>query len=605
MLGFNPNPNLRRKAVFRRFIRRNKILIILFILLALVGTGFGGLWAYGKFKNRQSNHLTRLAQEYVAKGQLNEARMALETAIRLKHNNPVALRLLARIQGAQGTGSAALASYQKLAESGALTLQDLSTFAVAAAREGDWALAERLADSAARGGNPVLRHMLRAELLTSKKDFAGAEAEIRLAMEVDKSDSSKAALARFLIASRLNNETAPEILELLRGLSGRSDGLGAEALASAISSNLVPIDEAPAWIAALRAHPSTKPQFLLLADTADIKLNPQSKAVIAQKTAQRLSGASLEERAAGMQWLMLIQEPALASSMLTRDEALQHRETLTLWLDSNALQKRWDVIIDTLAQPNVVLPSHFQKLYRGRSLIAMGRTDEGRASYAEAFNETSGSDREFLETLAYLAMANEDAMFEQGLKQVLANPDKVETAMRALVPAVQSRRDAARVRRVYEVASASPALANNLTIKNDLDYLSLLLGMPVDSAQIALRSQANPRDFSFRVTNALALLRAGQSKQALQELENCEPDVHVASLAPHQQVVVVAALAVNGRRKEAISVASLIPPMALNDQEVKLLQTYLADPQPAPTSNPTSNPSKTTTPSKKPNPKKK
>jgi hypothetical protein len=280
---------------------------------------------------------------------------------------------------------------------------------------------------------------------------------------------------------------------------------------------------------------------------------------------------------------------------------LQRRETLTLWLDSNALQKRWDVIIDTLAQPNVVLPSHFQKLYRGRSLIAMGRTDEGRASYAEAFNETSGSDREFLETLAYLAMANEDAMFEQGLKQVLANPDKVETTMRALVPAVQSRRDAARVRRVYEVASTSPALANTLTIKNDLDYLSLLLGMPVDSAQIALRSQANPRDFSFRVTNALALIRAGQSKQALQELENCEPDVHVASLAPHQQVVVVAALAVNGRRKEAISVASLIPPMALNDQEVKLLQTYLADPQPAPSSNQ----GKATTPSKKPNQKKK
>ncbi len=520
--------------------------------------------------------------------------MGLETALRLEPGNAQALRLLARLRGAQGAGAESLDAMRRLADSGQLTLEDLSAYAAAAAREGDWALAERLADAAARGGNPVLRHLLRAELLASKDDLAGAEAELRAAAEVDKSGNGKAALARFLITSRLDGETAPEVLEMLRSLSARPDQIGAEALGGAISKGLVPRNELPAWIASLRAHPKTNPQLLLLADTTEIQLNPGSKADIAKKTADRLRTAQLRDRAAGLQWLVGLGEPALAASLLTRDEALQSRETLSVWLDALSLQKDWAAILEALDQPANPLPKHLQSLYKARSLAALDRAPESSAAYQQAYDESQADKEDFLETLAYLALAGQTQLFESGLQQSLAKPDLAEPALRALIPAVTRQRDAAKTRRIYELAAAIPSLAENPTLQNDSDYLALLLGQPVDLEKISTRSASNPRDFSFRVTAALALLQDGRGKEALELLENCEPDVHVASLPPHQKTIVAASLAAAGRREEALQVASMLSPGSLSVQEFELLRDHLAPAEKTPAA-----PPKTKTPSKK------
>jgi hypothetical protein len=60
--------------------------------------------------------------------------------------------MLARLREAQGSGQEAMEAMRRLSESGQLTLDDLSTYSMMAARNGDSALAERLADAAARGG---------------------------------------------------------------------------------------------------------------------------------------------------------------------------------------------------------------------------------------------------------------------------------------------------------------------------------------------------------------------------------------------------------------------------------------------------------------------
>lgn len=536
----------------------------------------GGMWAFGKLERRQSRKLVAQATEYLKEGKTEAARMGLETALRLEPGNAQALRLLARLRGAQGAGAESLDAMRRLADSGQLTLEDLSAYAAAAAREGDWALAERLADAAARGGNPVLRHLLRAELLGSKNDLAGAETELRSAAEVDKSGNGKAALARFLIAHRLNGETAPEILEMLRSLSARPDQIGAEALAGAISKGLVPRNELPAWIASLRSHPKTTPQLLLLADNTEILLDPESKSAIATKTAERLRTAPPGDRAAGLQWLVGLGEPALATSLLAQEEALQSRETLSLWLDALSLQNQWAAILQALEQPANPLPKHLQSLYRARALAALDRAPESAAAYELAYREAQGKTEEFLETLAYLALAGQTHLFESGLRQNLDDPDLAETTLRTLIPAVSRQRDAEKTKRLYDLAATVPSLAENAALQNDRDHLALLLDQPVDHEKISTRSKANPRDFSFRVTAALALLRAGRGKQALDLLEDCEPDVHVASLPPHQKTVVAAALAASGRREEALQVASMLAPQVLSAQEFEMLKTHLA-----------------------------
>ena len=577
-----------------------RLLFPLLILVVLCVAAYASYWAYGKLKGRQSRHLTKMATEYLQKNKVAEAEMSLQTAVRLKPNNAEALRVLARLQGATGKGPQSLETWQKLAASGGITLDDLAQYSMAASREGDQALAERLANAAAAGGNTVFKHVLRANFLLSKNDIPGAEAEFRQAVEVDTTGNSRAMLARFLLTRRLNAETAPEIREMLRELSKRPDAVGLEALTAAITRGLVPPAELPVWISALRQHPKSTAQALLLADAADIQLQPETKPTVVAKMLERMKGASLEDRARGLQFLLRMEEPAQAASLLARDEALKNRETLSLWLDAQSLTKNWPAVLDALSQPNLPLARHLTKLYRGRALLMSGKEAEGRAAFAEALQETEGSKAEFLETLAYLNLVGEDQLFDQGLQRALSDPETAKESFLRILPSVASRRDAARTRRAYEMAAAaSPELANDLTLQNDMAYLDLLLGLPVDIKKTAFLSEANPRDFSFRATHALALLKAGKNKEALSLLENCEPDIHVASLPPHQKAIVAIALAANGRRNEALGTASLLPPQQLSMQEFELVRSYLAQLETAATPTPTPATPKKEAPKKK------
>jgi thioredoxin-like negative regulator of GroEL len=573
----------------------------LLVLLLLAVTCGAGYWAYGKFKTRQSKHLATLANEYLRKGNMTEAAMSLETALRLQPKNVEVLRLLAQVQGSRGDGAKSLESWRKLAESGVLSIQDLSQYSVTAAREGDWALAERLASVAAGGGNTALGHLLRSDLLFSKNDLPGAEAELRMAIETDVAGTSQAALARFLLAHRLNAETAPEILEILQGLSKRPDAIGVEAVTTAMTRGLVPPADLPDWIATLRNNPKSTGQALLLADNIEIQTKPSSKSAVLEKMLQRMQGASLQDRTAGAKFLLLMKEPKQAVDLLTRDEALKQREILSLWLQAQSLSQNWPAILDALAQPNLPLPEFLKKLFLGSALVMSGQVAEGRALYSEGLQIASSDHAEFLEALAYISLIGEDQVFDQGLQQLLSNSDNAKDSFLRLLPSVLMRRDAIRTRRAYEIAAAtSPELANDLTLQNDMNFLGLLLNLPVDQKNVAFLCEANPRDFAFRATRALSLLKAGKNKEALTLLENCEPDIHVTALTPSHKALLAAAFVANNRRNDARSVMALLAPQQLSIQEIKFLQTYLNDTKTEPTPAESSPETK-----KKPNPKKK
>ena len=269
----------------------------LLLVVAVLGVGAGGaLWAKGKLERRQSRKLTTMATEYLREGKGEEARMGLQAALRLEPRNAEALRLGARLRLAEGANAEALEALRQLTESGQLGFEDLTLYATLAAREGDTALADRLVNSAAAGGNAVLRHLLRAQVKAAGNDPAGAEKELREAVALDESGEAGLFLARFLMSRRLNAETAPEVLALLKKFSGRPDRLGAEALAQGLSAGVVPPEELEGWISALRSHPEVNAQGLLLADGVEIRLRPATKSQVVGRMAARLQGKPLAER---------------------------------------------------------------------------------------------------------------------------------------------------------------------------------------------------------------------------------------------------------------------------------------------------------------------
>jgi Tfp pilus assembly protein PilF len=388
---------VRGRRVLRSWIFRGLV-----VLALLGGMGYAGLWAFGKLERRQSRKLTAMSTEYLKEGQGQAARMGLETALRLDPKNAQALRMLARLRETQGAGLEAIDSMRRLSESGQMTLDDLSAYAVMAARQGDMPLAERLANAAAQGGNPVLRHLLRAEVGLTKNNPEEAEKELRAAAEEDKSGTVRISLARFLISQGLTAESAGEVFQILSEVTKRQDALGAEALAMGLRSGVVPRGEAPKWIAAARSHPAAGPRVWAAADMVEIALKPESKGDVTRRAAERMQGKPVEERVALMAWAMQVGEPQVASGLITPEEALKVAGVFSVWLDSLSMQGRWDEVSAALAREGQPLPGFLAELYRGRALVERGKVKEGRQAYAKALEAAYAKREDFIQAVAYL-----------------------------------------------------------------------------------------------------------------------------------------------------------------------------------------------------------
>ena len=98
--------------------RRIPIRLILLCLLLLAGLLVGLKWSYDQFRKFQSTRLDAVALSYIKINKISEAKMTLETALRLNPKDPTALRLQLNLQKMDGKADASLSSYQQLARSG-------------------------------------------------------------------------------------------------------------------------------------------------------------------------------------------------------------------------------------------------------------------------------------------------------------------------------------------------------------------------------------------------------------------------------------------------------------------------------------------------------
>jgi len=394
--GLRIPPNFWR-PFFRRYVW-----IILGTALLLFGLKTCGEFVHKKWTTRQSNQLTVEADVRIREGRATEARMALETALRLNPANTSALRSLAALQTAEGRFPDAMKTWQKIVDAGALTFADLPTYARLAAETQDWEITKRLVDATKVGGSPALPHLLQAELSSIRGDHDDAERSLRAAYSLEGGRETRSALARFLLVHKNTRENSAEILGLLRELSLEQSELGALALASALENNLVPDQETSKWISDLNRHPKATPSMLLVAESARLRLDPASRPIVAAKVFSRLGNESLDARAAGVQWLLAADEPDLAARLVTRKEALARPDLLVKWLDALSASGRREEILDVLADSSNPLPSIQSRLYEANTLKLLGRTAESDALNRQILSENSSNPSATLKILTCL-----------------------------------------------------------------------------------------------------------------------------------------------------------------------------------------------------------
>ena len=565
---------------------RRTLLIVIGVIGVLVAIYFG----YRQLRKIQSQRLTTMALSYLKENKVKEAKMSLQTALRLSPTNPVALRLQARLMQVQGESGESLATYSQLARSGKMSLADLRPYASTAERQGDPALADRLASAAAQN-NPLLGHLIKADLLVIRKQPDAAVEELRTAIKEDAGDKNHAAdMARrelvTLLMTRMSAaspdqfaKNRADVLDLLRELGSRETPLGPESLVMALQSGVIPPAERAAWIQRLRSHPKATPELLLVADAASIQSDPSQKGAVVAAMLARVKSAPLELRLAAARLLIELQDPTDAAALISREEALKNAPTFGLWMQAMRMTGHDAELLAALALPSNPLPPHLRDLFRAEELKRTGDGEKGEEAFRKAYDDHvihGSKDPERLQSLIILSGDGEQELFEKGYVMLLADPAKAQMTLNAVKQGIRSQRDSAKLLRVLELASASPSLAGSLALQNDLDHTRLLMNQQVDFAQVKSRMEANPNEFAFRVTEALAMIKEGSSTKALEVLESIEAEVDATRLPPDQMAVLAMAMAAYGEQKKAASLLSASRKDLLSEQEIALLKAAFA-----------------------------
>jgi hypothetical protein len=567
----------------------------LLIVIGVLGTLAALYFGYHQLRKIQSRRLTAMAVSYLKENKVPEAKMSLQTALRLSPSNPQALRLQARLNQVQGQGGESLSSYSQLARSGKMSLGDLRPYASLAERQGDHVLADRLA-SAASKNSPLLGHLIKADLLVIRKQPDIAAEELREAIKEGSKEGSKenpAAVdqARMDLVKALSihhpddppeqiQKNQQEAFALIQELGSRPNELGAASLVTAIRSGIVPSAELPVWITRLRAHPKVTPEMLLFADAVTIQSDPAQKDAVIAAMISRVKSAPPKERFAAAQLLIEMQDPSDAAGLIKSDEALQSAASFALWMQAKRMSGHDDEVLKALSQSGNPLPAHVRDLDRAALLRKLHGDNEAKAAYEMAYNDHvlhGTNDKERLETVVMLSATGEQGLAEQGEKFLLADSSASEARLHTLSDGMRYTHDSAKLLKLLELASASPSLATNLKLQNDLDYQRLLLGQSVDLEHLRARVAGNPNEFAFRVTEAVALMKAGKNSEALGVLENIEADVDATKLPPSQMAVLAAAMAANGDQKKASALMSLCRGDFLTKEEIALVKEAFAN----------------------------
>jgi tetratricopeptide (TPR) repeat protein len=336
---------------------------------------------------------------------------------------------------------------------------------------------------------------------------------------------------------------------------------------------MAPAESRAEFVAKIRAHPKRSERILLLADTAEIAIDPAALPRVAENLVGRLKKGKPEDRIIAAMWLNSQGRPREALELIPPEEAISNAAALRTWLDSAAALGEWDAMIGVLARKDVPLPPHMVRVYTARALKMDGRSAEGEAAYRAALEEFRDKPQETVEVLEYLQRSGEYGIFNEGFKAGMEKPSEAFDMVARLVPVVLDARDSARMREVLGMALASPNLSDAVPLLNDAAYLDLVLGRPVDGDSLRARLKEFPKDPAIFFTLALERLRNGNAREALAMIEQANPDVN--SLAPNHLTVLACVLAENGRKDEALRTAARIPASRISAQELEMLRTAL------------------------------
>lgn len=566
-----PNPGSRRHPRRRR--TPWKLIIGGLVLAVLITAYFGARPAWRLVKAQRAAGFIRQSEEAIAQEKWSEAFDRTRSALQLAPNNTRVLRHAAYLYSRFGAESA-FSFFDTLLAGPDATPEDREELASLAFRIGNVELANSQVDELLENTKPSPRTLvLGAQLAAVRRDFTNALRLGRAAVEAQPNNPTNVLNLAGLLVMTGNTKEREEARSILWPFARTNGQYQVRALGAILNAADASRGEREQVEQLLRAKsPRTLDEEVLFLE-ARISLDPSQINKTADELVERFGRGNPDELAATATWLNRHQLYGRTRDLLLPDLARKSAPLFRLRFDALAgsgdIRGAYEFI---KADPVPGDPFQVEMLRCTTAIRLKDKT--GTDVHFRELASLARQQPRRLRALAEYAFRNGNRTLAQESYKILAqNPRDAIPATRGMVRTADSLGETWAAR---DYARRLVALAkDDDNVRVQVAYYDLLLNENIEEAftQAQALHKAKPEDFSRRAVLALAHLRKGNPKAAVECVEG--QVVNWNQVIPGLRAVIAASLGAAGRADTASNYVARLPLARLKPEERELIRPYV------------------------------
>lgn len=562
-----------KKEHYRRSAKKERLTRLLkyaaFSTVALALFAAVGYWFFVGWRARD---LALKARDNLENANYRMAWLQATSAREMRPDETEVLRTSAIIDAAFGRKES-LDAWQKLAEQQTLTTDDQEQRARAAIRFGDTAQFESAVAALEEADEKEVSSRLRATRQLSRGDLDQAIEEARRGASFSDKPQLRLDLAKLLLRRYVDELAAApadgspargafaEITAIVTSLQNDPE-IGSDALAFGLTFLLPGAETQKGWadLAMARLEPGNPALLPAATVLVDNKYEPVDS--LHARLRSVFDAAPVDRRAAYAAWLTRHGLPREAVTLITAQEAGESPKAFLARTEALGQMGNWDAVIAT-AEEGGNMAESVRLLTRARAEYALrSASGSGPKSASDALRAAA-----LEKTLPGAIQAADgfgaETAVSDALVELSGDPSAAASAFRLARERFAASGDHARMELAFD--RAKKAAPEELVVRDYGRYIAMIEDAEAtpDVEGAKRDAEAAPSDPLVRVTESLALLRAGQPKEALDAFEDIT--VFYDRLPSGPQAVICAVLAANGQTEftralvKSVDVSKLMP----------------------------------------------
>jgi tetratricopeptide (TPR) repeat protein len=542
------------RAVLRRVYMWTPVLVVVVIVSGALG--------FYLFTGWRAQDLTKKALANAEEGNARFARLQIFSAMSLRPRDPAVKRAAALIESRLGNPDA-VRMWEEVTAGADLSEDEIDARAEVMTLHGsDEQFAVAVSALEQQGATARVAE-LRSQRSLRRGDMQQAIEQARAAAASDTEPHSRLQLLRLLdsrhgtfLADRARSgphdlAAAAEMTSLIDGLVDTP--LGDEALALGLAAPYFPAGRKSDWAAAAWRNPvASNPALLPAAEFLAVS-GAETPAALYNKLNILYIGAPLPQQAAFARWMLRRGMNEQVLVVASASEAAQDEAIFGVRAGALAALGRWEELYQLGNTPSKA-PGAVRLMAKARGAHQLGRRGEAEEAARAALQSSVAEGR--VGDAITLADAQElRPLADQAIVQMCGDPAVADGAFRLARDRFGRRGQFATLEQAY--SAARQAAPSSLSVRDYGLYLELLVGPGVDPSITAEALAAAPTEVGARFNHALALLKAGQGREALAVFEDF--DVIVEQLPPGLRAVSAAVLHATGDPNALVVVRGLDP----------------------------------------------